>query len=196
MAGGGAADHLPADAPRRELQVVGELGVHLAGEPGDPVPLAARAGVAPDLDLPVDRQLRPLPPLAVPQAGPPDRLAGAEEDLLPLVVEVGTAVDVVEVLEGELRPAPLPAARRGCDLVRPGDGGADRADVASFAPASCGLADGLDELRRPSSGRHSPRRCRSAACPSRLAPWPAPSVPATPGSGSPEAFSSVQVQPR
>ena len=29
MAGGGAADHLPADAPRGELQVVGELGLRV-----------------------------------------------------------------------------------------------------------------------------------------------------------------------
>src|SRR6516162_4531782 len=90
MAGGGAADHLPADAPGGELEVVGKFGVHLAAQPSDPLALAARAGAAPDLDLSVHRQLLPLPSRGMLPAGPPDRLAGAEEDLLPLIVEPGT----------------------------------------------------------------------------------------------------------
>src|SRR5947208_2837478 len=122
MAGGGAADHLPMDAPGSELQVVGEFGMHLFGETYDPFSLAARAGAARNLDLPVRGELRPLPPFAAAPARPPYRLAGSEVDLLSLVVEVGTAVDVVEVLKHERRSAPLLATRRGHDLVCPSDG--------------------------------------------------------------------------
>src|SRR5262249_45757889 len=146
VAGGGAADHLPADAPGGKLQVVGQLGMQLVGEPDDPPSLAARAGAAPDHDLPVHRQFRPLPRLAVMETGRPDRLAGSEVDLLPLVVEPGAAIDVVEVLHRELDAAPIAPTRRGRDLVRPGYQGGGLAAVRTFAPAPCSLADGLDEL--------------------------------------------------
>ena len=155
----------------------------LRSSPGEASASAAGAGVALELDLPVGRQLEPFPPLPGPPAGPPDHLVGAEEDLLSLVVEVGTAVDVVEVLEGEVRAAPLPAARRDLDLVRPGDGGATWASVAPFASAACRLADSLDELRDlPQGGTVLGVVGQQLLLPA-LAPWPAPSVPATPGSG-------------
>ena len=147
MAGGRAADHLTADASRRELQVVGELGVHLAVQSGDPLSLAAGADIALDLDLPVHRQFRSFLPFPGVQAGSPDRLAGAEEDLLSLIVEVGTAVDVVEILDGELRPTPLPTAGRCRDLVCPGDSGPIRGCLAPFTSAAGCFADSLDELR-------------------------------------------------
>src|SRR5215470_9824982 len=105
MTGGGAADHLTADSPCGELQIIAELGVHLAVESCDPFPLAPGADGAPNLDLPVHREFQPLPTLTVTQACPPYRLAGAEVNLLPLVVEPGTAVDMVEVLHGELEAA-------------------------------------------------------------------------------------------
>ena len=128
---------------------------------------------------------RSLLSLAVAQAGPPDRLAGAEEDLLPLVVEVGTAVDVVEVLEGELGSAPL---RCGSTVQRPRpprrQRGLQDGATASVSPASCGLADGLDELRHLLQGGTVLGVVGRAACPSSTAPWPAPSVPATPGSAT------------
>src|SRR5262249_5507333 len=131
------------DASGSELQVVGEFGMYLFRETNNLLSLAARAGAALDLDLAVHGGLRPLPPFAAAPARPPYRLAGSEVDLLSLVVEPGTAVDVVEVLEGERRSGPLPAARRGRDLVCPGDGGAPLSEFFPFAPAACGLADSL-----------------------------------------------------
>src|SRR5207253_142755 len=90
--------------------------------------------------------------LALSQAGFPNNLARAEVDFLPLIIEVGTTVDLVEGLDGEILPAPLLAARRGLDLVRPGDGGASLCCLPPFAAASCRLADGLDELRNLPQG--------------------------------------------
>ena len=147
-ADGGAADHLAADAPRRELQVVGELGDDPAGQCRvSRLPLQrGQVSLLNSTSLLTGSFARFLR-FPAPRHALLTDLAGAEEDLLPLVVEVGTAVDVVEVLEGELGPAPLPAARRDLDLVRPGDGGAAWAAVAPFASAACRLADGLDELR-------------------------------------------------
>ena len=151
--------------------------------PGEAGASAAGAGVALELDLPVGRQLEPFPPLPGPPARPPDDPVGAEEHLLSLVVEVGTAVDVVEVFEGEVGAAPPPAARRDLDLVRPGDGGATSASVASFASAASRLTDGLDELRDLHQGGTVLGVVGRATSPSRRAPWPSPSVPATPDSG-------------
>src|SRR5262249_34618462 len=152
VARGGAADHLPPDAPGSEFQAIHDLGLHPAVEPGDACALAARTGTALNLDLLVWRQFRPLPPPAVPHACPPDHLARAEKDLLPLVVEVRTVVDVFKLLEGELRTAPFRTARWGDNLVRPGDGVGCRGSSRPFAPPSCHLTYCLDALGHPLQG--------------------------------------------
>src|SRR5262249_25002739 len=119
IAGCSAADHLPADAARRELEVIGQFRVRVVAQAGDAVSLAVRTSVAPKLDLSAHRQPRSLSPIAVTPAGPPDQLAGAEVDLLPLIVEPGAAVNVVEIRDSELDVPPLAATRRGRDLIRP-----------------------------------------------------------------------------
>src|SRR5262249_544876 len=152
MLGGGATNHLTADASPGELQVISDLGVHLGVIARHSLALAPRAGVAPDFDLPVYRQLRPLRPLAAMQARFLECLAGADVYLLSLILQPATALNAGEVVHDELAAAPLAAARRSRNLVGPGDHWGRGGVCCPFLPILCGIADGLDELRNPHQG--------------------------------------------
>jgi hypothetical protein len=146
---GPVAGHPPADAAAGDAEVEGQPGQGPVLPPDQFHTPAARAAVAKDFDLPVDRAI-PLPALGPPAGGVPlEELPGAGTDLVPVVVEGGTVVEVAEVGDAvdRLVPAVHPPPGRFTDprhLVA----------VVTYGPACRGQvgADGMQELRHHSQG--------------------------------------------